>query len=445
MAKMLSDSKYDMFEASTYVSDTKETNQEFNFLEEPGPDFFCPVSMELLVEPVQTTCCGNHLSLAVASRIIKEGKACPLCIKETFALNDDKYFKRKVKELKVFCLRKKKGCIWTGELGDLNIHTTSCPKRPWKCSYCDFESIFEAGPTNHTPYCDYYPVLCPNHCEVGTVPRCHAEKHLLDCPLRLVDCEFVDAGCDVRVPQKDLMSHMTENAQHHLMAATLCNIRLTKEKMKEKDKQISLLQEHIAELDSRLKDSETLLVKKMCGVEQLLTKLDTKLGGQLTKLHCQIEDTVRLNGFTCNSFHLTTFKKQQAKGITGSWLSEPFYNIPQGYLFKLGIDTNGYHEGAGTHISACLWLGSGEHDRCLKWPMKCDVHLLMLNQRRDHGHHMVTGKVEYSRPPVNYDHKVIGTSCKFFPLASLGFDSNKDTEYLRNDTLRFRIYIRVRS
>ncbi len=293
--------------------------------------------------------------------------------------------------------------------------------------------------------CNYYPIPCPNHCDIGTVPRCHTKKHLLDCPLQLVDCEFVDVGCDVRVVRKDLASHMTENAQQHLMTATLYNIRFTKEKMEEKDKQIKYLQEHVAELHSQLKDSETLLLKKMCGTEQVIAKLDTRLSSQLTRLYCQLEDTVRLNGFAYSSFHLTNFKKHQAKGVTGSWLSEPFYNFPQGYLFKLGIDTNGYREGAGTHISACLWLGPGEYDKYLKWPIKCDVYLLMLNQRRDHSHHMVTGKVEYSKAPVSYEHRVIETSCKFFPLASLGYDSNSDTAYLCNDSLHFRMYIKIRS
>ena len=438
-------------ESSYGVSSREEQDTEFDFLEQPNPDFFCPVAMELLVEPLQTTCCGNHLSLAVVNRIFKEGKPCPLCMNETFALNDDKYFKRKVKELKVHCSHKKCGCEWIGELGDLNHHTTSCPKRPWKCQYCDFESTHDIGTNDHTPCCDNYPLPCPNQCEIGTVPRCQADSHLLECPLQLVECEFAGTGCNVKVPRRDLAGHMTENAQHHLMTATLLNLRLTRElhqKMEEKDKQISSIQEHVIKLDSQLQHSETLLLKtsnKIHGIEQHLAKLDTKLSGQLTRLHCQVEDTVRLNGFTYDSFNLTDFKKQQAKGVTGCWLSEPFYSFPLGYVFKLGIDTNGCREGAGTHLSACLWLGPGEHDKELKWPIKCDVHLLMLNQRRDHGHHRVMGTVVYSRPSVIYEHKVIGASYKFFPTSKLGYDSDTDTTYLFNDILRFRMYLRVRS
>ncbi len=89
-------------------------------------------------------------------------------------------------------------CEWTGELGDLNHHTTSCLKRPWKCHYCDFESTHDIGTNDHTPCCDNYPLPCPNQCEIGTVPRCQADSHLLECPLQLVECEFAGAGCDAK-------------------------------------------------------------------------------------------------------------------------------------------------------------------------------------------------------------------------------------------------------
>ena len=144
-----------------------------------------------------------------------------------------------------------------GELGDLNNHSTSCPKRPWKCQYCDLESTFDVGTNEHTPNCDQYPLSCPNQCEIGTVLRCDAEKHLLVCPLQLVECEFANVGCEVKVPRRDLTRHMTENAQHHLMSATLLNLRLTRElhqKMEEKDQQITKLQQQINNLDTKLED-----------------------------------------------------------------------------------------------------------------------------------------------------------------------------------------------
>ena len=64
--------------------------KEFDFEERPSQDFFCPVSLELLLEPQQTSCCGNHLSLEVATRLRREaGKACPVCNGEQWSAMPD--------------------------------------------------------------------------------------------------------------------------------------------------------------------------------------------------------------------------------------------------------------------------------------------------------------------------------------------------------------------
>ncbi len=69
---------------------------------------------------------------------------------------------------------------------------------------------------------------------------------------------------------------MTENAQHHLVTATLLNLRLTRElhqKMEEKDQQITELKQQMTE-------------QKM--------NLDTKLQQQL-------ETSIQLSTFNCHT------------------------------------------------------------------------------------------------------------------------------------------------
>ena len=342
-----------------------------------------------------------------------------MCKSENLATQVDKYFKRKVKQLKVRCPHKKSGCDWMGELGDLNLHSNSCPKRPWTCQHCNFATTYEMGMNDHTPNCTKYPTPCPNRCEIGTVPRCDVEKHLLVCPLQLVECEFAHAGCDVKVPRGDLAKHMTENAQHHLMSTTLLNLRLTRElhqKMEEKDQQIVQLQQQVKDLDTEM----TIKFK------QQTRDLDTKLQQQSTeRTQCMsdlkkvVEYTAR--GFTQHVFTLKEFKKHQAKGDEGSWFSGPFYSYPGGYCFKLNIDTNGHGKALGTHLSAYLHLLPGDYDKELKWPMKCTVHLDMLNQRGDHGHHTVVGTVKHDKAPtLCTKYRYIGPTQKFYPLAELG-------------------------
>ncbi|XP_064404940.1 TNF receptor-associated factor 5-like [Halichondria panicea] len=452
------------------TNETAELAIDYDFVEQPDQDYFCPVSLELLVEPHQTSCCGHHISQQAANRLGRERKPCPMCKKDKFGTHEDLYFKRKVRQLKVRCPYKKSGCEWTGELGDLNHHITACPKRPWKCQYCDFKSIYEMGPTDHTPNCANYPLPCPNQCEIGTVPRCQADSHLLECPLQLVECEFAGNGCDVKVPRRDLAGHMTENAQHHLMTATLLNLRLTKElhqKMEEKDQQIVELKQQLTEqetkrttkneLQQQTKDIDTKLqqqtkyldTKRQQQTKDLDTKLqqqtrdlDTKLQQQTkdldTKLQQQLETSIQLSTFTCHTHTLTGFNRCQATGGDGSWYSEPFYNYPGGYKFELNIDTNGYGSAEGTHISPFLYLFKGDYDTKLHWPLKLIVILDMLNQEEDHGDHSATTAMEFKQANSDINYKLIGSTYKFYPLAQL-----KAKNYLRNNEIKFRLWLKV--
>ena len=516
-------------------SNNQGNEPEYDFVEQPDQDCFCPVSLELLTEPYLTSCCGHHISKQVVDRLIRERRPCPLCKEENFTAQVDKFFRRKfINTLKVRCPHKKNGCEWVGELGDLNNHSASCPKRPWKCQYCGLESTFDVGTNEHTPNCVQYPLPCPNQCEIGTVPRCDAEKHLLVCPLQLVECEFANIGCEVKVPRRDLTRHMTENAQHHLMSATLLNLRLTRElhqKMEEKDQQIAELKQQLNEheakfteqskeitktlqqqtsdldikrqrdlgtklqqqtkdLDAKLRQQTKDLDAKLqqqtknldtkfqlqtrdlktelqqhasnhkAELQKQITKLDSKFHSKLeqqdiklqetTEGHqanivrklCDIEQTLfhGLTG-TCHEFILTQFKKHQAKGGDGSWYSDPLYNRPGGYRFRLNIDTNGYGGARNTHLSAYLLMEQGEHDEDLQWPVSGEVFLEMLNQRGDYDHYLVVAAFDLE---ANME---IGSYCMikgdFYPLADLTYNAHRNTEYLKNDCLMFKLKVKI--
>ena len=457
------------------ASNNQGIEQDYDFVEQPDQDFYCPVSLEILLEPHQTLCCGHHISQEAANRLTREGKPCPMCKSENLATHEDKYFKRSIiNKLKVRCPHKKSGCDWVGELGDQNLHSNFCPKRPWKCLHCNFETTYMVGMKDHTPNCPKYPEPCPNRCEIVTVPRCDVEKHLLVCPLQLVECEFAQSGCDMKVHRRDLFKHMTENAQHHLMSTTLLNLRLTRElhqKMKEKDQQIVNLQQQVKDLDTEMgtksqqqtRDLDTKLQQQTrdldIKLQQQTRDLDTKLQQQTrdldTKLRQQSAQLTQclsiLNtvlqctgqGFTCHEFTLTKFKNHQTNGSLGSWYSNPFYSHPRGYRFKLNIDTYRIDSVRCKHLSAYLYLLPGVHDKELKWPLKCTIHLEMLNQRGNHGHHTVVATVEYSKATFTEDYICIGFTDKFYPLAELGHNAEKNIEYLRNDSLQFKMMLKI--
>ena len=103
------------------------SNEDYPFAEQPSDDFFCPVTMGLLLQPHLTSCCGKHLSQEAATRIQKEEGACPLCMKQSWSTMLNKHFQRQVKSLHVLCRHEDRGCGWQGELAVFHHHMESCP------------------------------------------------------------------------------------------------------------------------------------------------------------------------------------------------------------------------------------------------------------------------------------------------------------------------------
>ena len=230
-------------------------DQEHDFLEEPPRDYYCAVSLELLLEPFQTGCCGHHLSKEVVERLQREGKPCPMCNRPNFPTHPDIYMRRKIMELQVRCRYSGGGCGWTGDLSNRETHTRTCPKQPWSCPHCQFSGLREAARA-HTERCERVPVDCPNNCSARQVPRCQLSDHLeKDCLLQPVACTFSHVGCTERLTRSELPGHVQNMQQYHTMLMCSANLDLTRqlnEKLTEKDAQIQTLQGDIACLKREL-------------------------------------------------------------------------------------------------------------------------------------------------------------------------------------------------
>ena len=105
---------------------TTSTEMDFDFVEHPPQEFFCPVTFELLLTPYLTACCGNHLSERAVNRINQENKPCPICKEPKLNTLLDKFHRRRVCEVRVRCPHTASGCEWVGEVGELSSHTDTC-------------------------------------------------------------------------------------------------------------------------------------------------------------------------------------------------------------------------------------------------------------------------------------------------------------------------------
>ena len=137
-------------------------------------------------------------------------------------------------------------------------------------------------------------------------------------------------------------------------------------------------------------------------------------------------------------FKMTGYK---ARKVADSWFhSDSFYTSPGGYKMCILVLNNGNLSGEGTHVSVSAKLLEGAYDASLSWPFMGTVMFTRLNQLADDNHHSWT--LEYE---TKYNANV-GISVGYLQIIShsaLSHDPVKNTQYLKNDTLYFRVTVMV--
>ena len=459
--------------------------EEFDFIECPPEDFFCPVTFELLVDPHQTKCCGNHLSEKVVNRLLRDGKPCPMCKDPQFETVFDKFHRRKVIAVQVRCPHKAMGCEWVGEVGEAKRHADHCSKRPWRCQYCEFTSLIDFG-EHHIKECIKYPVPCPNNCAVGSVARCDIKKHLLECPLELVTCEFSEVGCNLKIARQELGQHMMENQQQHMLLVAFLNLNLTKEAVMGKDHQIAEKEHQLAIKDRQLSEKEHQLHEKdllfaiklaekdaqlaekdreiamkdksIADYERRLSQLQhsleksrhdqifrrddviAKMEKKMTKLRETVENmqdnfmksTSHILRLTSHEFTLDDFSECQ-DGPNGDWFSEPFYTHPNGYKMELKVETKKID----AHMRVFLRLYRSDQ---LQWPVTFTVALQLLNRADKFNHYLRWFECTFERNPHI---RTLSEPWKFIRFTKLLKD-DETTQYIGDDdSLKFRLWIKI--
>ena len=106
------------------------------------------------------------------------------------------------------------------------------------------------------------------------------------------------------------------------------------------------------------------------------------------------------------------------------------------------VIVDGVGIGQGTHVSVYALIVQGEYDRKLKWPFLGTVTFTLLNQLEDCNHH--THKMVFIK---GYNAKVGSTwgEHEFISHSELGHDSIRNTQYLKEDILYFKVTVTVDS
>ena len=349
----------------------------------------CPVCLLILREPHQATCCGKVFCKICIEKVKFKNNPCPCCCKmEEYQIFHNLNLQQTLyNEFKVYCSNRKHGCEWVGYLRDIDSHLNleplqekeldgcqfsqvecsycsksylrsklqvhknkDCFKRPFSCKYCkDFNATY-GEVTFHWSECGFFPILCPRKCGV-TLERQLLDKHCAeDCPETIVDCDFKLFGCDMKLPRRDLATHISESLIQHM--------------------------------------------RPMLQVVARLEVENKQLKEEVARLHASTP-TIAL--------YLKMYDLENHIREGSPWVSPSFYF--QGYKLRLQVyvSNDGETDNICTTIFICLMLG--RLDEHLKWPFRGTVVVELLKEsggviytaKIDHEGQRPTGNISFGR------------------------------------------------
>ena len=447
-------------------------------------------------EPHITDCCGGHFCKACIQRPKEDRQPCPSCGQDKFSNFLDKGIHKRILALQVCCMMKGRGCEWEGRLEDLQAHldvdtndcqyvdvvcsnecgqsvprllvpshlADSCPNRDFFCHHCNFTATYCVVRYDHWPECPRFPVPCPNGCSVGAVERADMEDHIKVCLLQEVACGLSRAGCQERFLLQDEDGHMEDNTQRHILLMAAANHRMGaefeeklqeqkdsfKQALEEKGREIQALREEKGreiqainkEKGREVKALEAALQEREKEIQVLREEKDKQAGEireevarvtlqlQFLSSHLQLHH-VPYQSVPPVCVSVNNFGKLKADRKT--WTSPDLYTHERGY--KIFIMVNFGTSSIGPYMK--IGAKPGEYDAQLKWPARASFTVQLLNVHRDHAHHIQKRSVEQWVKPTG-DIYVTGW-VPFIHYTDLDWNADKQTQYLKNDSLVFRL------
>ena len=416
-------------------------NTEKQFLEE----LKCPICLELVSDPVQTSC--GHL---FCEKCIKGAKTCPVD-REQFTSHKDNYNDRRLRNFKVNCPNTGRGCRWQGDLGGATRHTdencdfqtvecanegcdvkvgrgqlvdhmhNACPQRKYNCPFCDEEDTYLKVTTTHFTMCEDMPLPCPGGCGRRGLVRRNMAQHLsTECPEELVACKFAIAGCHQAVKRKDVQQHLL-NKDLHLDTVLSSYVALT------------------------------LLVRDVVHTVNSGNQQTVETSRLPLNFNCWLQNTPTCYPRVPQVFTVAGFQEKKEEEL--SWFSDPVYSHFGGYKMCLRVDAYGTHADAveegndkHTHVSVYVYLMRGDNDDNLKWPFKGTIKVSLLNQLEDGKHYtQEVWSPDSDVPEISSGRVINGERSaglglpNFIPHKDLNYCPNKNCQYLKDDTLFFRV------
>ena len=331
-------------------------------------------------------------------------------------ITEEDFINRWVRQKRIQCPLKSKGCEWSGELGDckkhlntvclmfrvkcsqgcgavvmrceLESHTTKqCLMRKVECQYCVEEVCLGEMDEHWSTRCNVYPTPCPNNCQTIPVERRNLKRHLEDdCPLSVLPCKYQKYGCEHECSRREMPCHLSTDIQSHLghlnLHTELIEVSHTSE---------------VARLEGRIDNLQEVLYS-----------------------------------LTNSSPYIWEVKGISAKMETGATLLSPPIYANNGMRFNMKLYCNGMDEGSESFISLVPCFSDKPTEQ--ETPLQLKMQTSLLNQLTNTLHHVVHAELA-----VTGAEEVVSSSLVKFQSHSQLRQSSCLCVYLQYDTIYIRI------
>ena len=246
---------------------------ELDLVEPPPKGFECPLCLQVLTEPVLSSCCGHHFCQVCIDRAVARSNACPLCNEQDFETFLNKNIQRKINELKVYCRQKPQGCEWAGELGSLDRHLeVECGFIQLECEFSSVGCCAKFLKKDSTKHRDenvhYHMILTASAASESRKTRIEFERKIQDDLQQQIqkdDDEIGGIQACLQVKEKELREVGEQIAgnelemiqMHHRITQVEQNLQesvsLVEEKVSEKHQQILQIEQRLQMIEKQLK------------------------------------------------------------------------------------------------------------------------------------------------------------------------------------------------
>ena len=213
------------------------------------------------------------------------------------------------------------------------------------------------------------------------------EQHLQVCEYTLVPCKYADVGCTKKLMRKDLEQHEKDDLHSNVAMRDLLPL----------NKKIKLVED---------------------------------------KLNVQEQQLIRTNAAQSNgkfTFKVTGYSQHDYR-----FYSQPFYSKPKGYKMCIRVWK------CESKLHVLPHLMKGDNDDSLTWSFTGTVTFELLNQLEDKNHHTYTSPLPAdSARVVEGEREMSGWRVKPIPHTTLDYNSDNNCQYLKDDTLIFRVSVQV--